>query len=109
VRTRCELLLSTLAYVGQRDARSATAAFAQGMAALGLADAHILTTDACGLGELGDVLSELDQASPQVKRKILEAAVACIAADQQATAAEAELLRAVSASIGCPMPPIMLP
>jgi hypothetical protein len=108
VRTQCELLISTLAYVGQRDARSPAYAFGQGMAALGLTGAHILTAEACGLQELDDVLGELDEASPQVKRKILEGAVACNAADRDVTAAEAELLRAISASIGCPMPPIML-
>jgi hypothetical protein len=107
-RSQCELLMSTLAYVGQRDARSATYAFEQAMGALGLTGARILTVDECGLAELDDVLDELDQAAPQVKRQILEGAVACIAADRDVTAAEAELLRAVSASISCPMPPIML-
>ncbi len=108
VRTQCELLMSTLAHVGQRDARSATDAFEQAMAALGLTGAHILTPGDCGLAELDDVLGEMDQASPKVKRKILEGAVACIAADREVTAAEGELLRAVSASLSCPMPPIML-
>jgi hypothetical protein len=34
--------------------------------------------------------------------------VASIAADDRVTATEAELLRAVSASMSCPMPPIDL-
>jgi hypothetical protein len=68
----------------------------------------MLTSEECGLAELDDVLDELDEAAPSVKRTILEAAVACIAADRAVTAAEAELLRAVSASISCPMPPIIL-
>ncbi len=108
VRAQCQLLMSTLAYVGQRDEPAAAAAFGQAMAVLAIEGAHILTRKDCGLAELDGVLAELDQAAPQVKRKILEAAVACIAADRQATAAEAELLRAVSASMSCPMPPIML-
>ncbi len=108
VRSQCELLMSTLAYVGQRDERAAAGAFGQAMRVLGLDGAHILTTKDCGLAELDGVLAELDQAAPQVKRQILEAVVACIAADRQATAAEAELLRAVSASMSCPMPPILL-
>ncbi len=107
VRPQCELLMSTLAYVGQRDAGSATYAFEQAMAALGLSGARIMTPEDCGLAELDDVLGALDQASPQVKRTLLGGAVACIAADRDVTAAEAELLRAVSASISCPMPPIL--
>jgi hypothetical protein len=108
VRAQCELLLSTLAYVGQRDGRGVAHAFEQGRIALGLTGPRLLTAEACGLKELADVLDELDQAAPQVKRKVLEGAVACIAADRDVTAAEAELLRAISASISCPMPPISL-
>ncbi len=108
VRTQCELLMSTLAYVGQRDANKAGYAFGLAMAALGLTDAQILSAEDCGLAELDNVLDELDEAAPQVKRRVLEAAVACIAADHQATASEGELLRAVSASMSCPMPPIIL-
>jgi len=108
VRSQCELLMSTLAYVGQRDDPAAAHAFGQAMVVLGFDGAHILTKKDCGLAELDGVLGELDQAAPQVKRTILEAAVACIAADREATAAEAELLRAVSASMSCPMPPILL-
>ncbi len=108
VRSHCELLMSTLAYVGQRDERAATGAFGQAMRVLRLDGAHILSRKDCGLAELDGVLAELDQAAPEVKRVILEAAVACIAADRQATAAEAELLRAISASMSCPMPPILL-
>jgi len=107
-RARCELLMSTLAYVGQRDMGNATHAFDKGMAALGLTGGRLLSVEECGLAELDDVLDELDEAAPPVKRKILEGAVACIAADRDVTAAEAELLRAVSASISCPMPPILL-
>ena len=108
VRAQCALLMSTLAYVGQRDEQAAAAAFGQAMSVLAIDGAHILTRKDCGLAEFDGVLGELDQAAPQVKRKILEAAVACIAADRQATASEAELLRAVSASMSCPMPPIIL-
>ena len=108
VGTQCGLLMSTLAYTGHRDARRAAYAFEQAMGVLGLAAVRMLTAEECGLAQLDDVLDELDQASPQVKRTILEAAVACIAADREVTAAEAELLRAVSASVSCPMPPIML-
>jgi hypothetical protein len=102
------LLLSTLAYVGQREQGSAASAFDAARSALGLADVTILPRESCTLDGLGRALDDLDEASPEVKRRVLEAAVACIAADHEVTAAEAELLRAVSTSISCPMPPILL-
>ncbi len=108
VQAHCERLMSTLAYVGQRDTGRAEYAFEQARLALGLADARLRPQEECGLEELDAALHHLDDASPQVKRQILEAAVACITADHDVTVEEAELLRAVSASISCPMPPIMM-
>jgi tellurite resistance protein len=64
-------------------------------------------SDDCHLDALDDALAELDDAAPQVKRLVLRAAVASIAADRQVTASEAELLRAISASLGVPMPPLL--
>jgi tellurite resistance protein len=51
-------------------------------------------------------LSQLAQASPPVKRAVLEAVVACIAADGKMTVEENELLRAVAAALSCPLPPV---
>jgi tellurite resistance protein len=49
-------------------------------------------------------LSELDQATPAVKRRIIQAVTACIVADGKITIEESELLRAVAAALDCPMP-----
>ena len=108
VRSQLALLMSVLAYVGHRDPQAAGSAFAQAWRVLSLPEARLLPHEECGLGELDAALVELDRAAPQVKKRVLEAAVACIAADRQVTAEEAELLRAVSASMGCPMPPILM-
>lgn len=107
VHAHCERLMSTLAHVGHHDTEGASHAFEQARLVLGLADARLQPREGCGLAELDAALHHLDEASPQVKRQILEAAVACITADHAVTVEEAELLRAVSASMGCPMPPIM--
>ena len=107
VHASCERLMSTLAYGGHPDTAGAAHAFEQARLVLGLADARLQPRDGCGLAALDAALHHLDEASPQVKRQILEAAVACITADHAVTVEEAELLRAVSASMSCPMPPIM--
>jgi N-acetylmuramic acid 6-phosphate (MurNAc-6-P) etherase len=51
-------------------------------------------------------LAELAQSSPEVKRAIMTAITACIAAAGKMTLEESELLRAVAAVLGCPVPPI---
>lgn len=105
VKPEITLLLSALAQIGHDDAVSAAQAYAQAKERLGLGDrvsASALTLDA-----LDRSVTKLDLAAPDVKRQVLEAAVACITADRQVTAAEAEVLRAVSAAMSCPMPPLL--
>ena len=107
LQPQCEVLLSRLAHAGHRDEANAGAAFAAGRQALGMPQAHMRGGREADLAALDAALADLEQAAPQVKRKVLEGAVACIAADRQVTATEAELLRAVSASLGVPMPPLL--
>ena len=108
VQSSLAVLLSTLAYVGHRQRQAAETAFAAGWRVLSLPERRLLSHEACGFAELDAALVELDRAAPQVKKQTLDAAVACIAADRHVTADEAELLRAVSALMSCPMPPILI-
>ena len=103
----CELLLSVLAHVGHRDAASVERAFERGREALRLPQMRCQPSEALSLPALDRALARLDEAAPEVKRRVLEGAVGCITADRQVTATEAELLRAVSASMSCPMPPLL--
>ena len=59
------------------------------------------------LAAIDSALDNLAAAVPKLKRIILAACVACVLADRQVTVAEAELLRAVADSLGCPMPPLL--
>ena len=52
-------------------------------------------------------LSRLDQLAPIAKEQLIEAMVATVTHDQQLTIGEAELLRAVCASVHCPLPPLV--
>jgi hypothetical protein len=45
---------------------------------------------------------------PLLKPQILKACAACITADNNISATETELLRAFSAAMDCPMPPLIL-
>jgi len=107
VHEPCELLLSLLAYAGARDLEAATNAFEQGQRALNLPRARLRAVEHATLDALDAALTTLAEAAPMVKRQVLHAAVAKISADHEVTAAEAELLRAMSASLGAPIPPLL--
>ena len=55
--------------------------------------------------ELDEALDKFSQASPLVKRQILVACVTAAARDGKLSSREAELLRTIADSIGCPLPP----
>ena len=101
------LLLSMLAYAGHRDLESARHGFEQAKRTLRLPKARLRPVDDLQFSALDAALAALEEAAPKVKRQVLRAAVTCIAADRTVTATEAELLRAMSASLGCPMPPLL--
>jgi hypothetical protein len=107
LQPQCEVLLSMLAHAGQRGVEAAQNAFALAWQQLELPEARLRPVDACGLDALDAALAALEEAAPRVKRRILHGAVTCITADRTVTATEAELLRATSASLGCPMPPLL--
>jgi Zn-dependent protease with chaperone function len=104
----CVKLLSALARIGAGDETAATRAFAAGFAELGAGSpAAIATRSECSLGAVDAALEILSLAMPAIKKRILTACVACVAADGQLTRSEAELLRAVADALDCPLPPFL--
>jgi hypothetical protein len=96
-----------LAHAGHRDAEGARHALEQGRQSLQMPNARLRPDSDLRLDALDAALLTLEKTAPQAKRRILQAAVAAIVADRTVTAAEAELLRAISASLGAPMPPLL--
>jgi hypothetical protein len=109
VSRQVSLLLSILAHAGQAQPERAAQAFAAGAGQLGdtRAVASLLPFEQCGLADLDRALAELAKVSPAMKRKLIEACAATIAFDHRVTIQEGELLRAVSDSLDCPMPPFL--
>jgi Zn-dependent protease with chaperone function len=99
-------VLSVLAWLGARDEAGAQAAVEAGAAALGKRGWRPLPRDRARASRLDDALARLDGAAPLVKKRILEAVAACALADGRVVAAEAEIVRAVAASLGLPVPPL---
>ncbi len=98
------VLLSTLAYYGETQGAPAPRALAAGAARLRI-PVSLLPPEACGLEAVDQALARLNGASPAVKKIVIEACLACAAADGHTTVAEAELLRAVADALECPLPP----
>ncbi len=103
----CRVLLSTLAYAGHRDRDAATRAFDAGARRLPVPLGAMAAPGDCGLGALDDALDKLDQISAKLKKGVLTACAACIAADREVTVREGELLRAIADDLDCPMPPLL--
>jgi Zn-dependent protease with chaperone function len=86
LKQETEILLATLARAGETSSDSAKKAFHTAAARL---------------------QSQLPGLQFADKRLLIEAATLCIAADQQITVEEAELLRVIADSLGSPMPPLL--
>ncbi|NOY00830.1 MAG: M48 family metallopeptidase [Verrucomicrobia bacterium] len=103
------VLLSTLAGLGSRNTEDAEEAFRQGMAPFeaefGSPLPQLLSASECGLAKIDEALDRYDEATPLVKKRLLDACGKTVMADQKVTGDEAELLRAIADTIGCPIPP----
>lgn len=99
-------VLATLAHVGSHDESVAQTAFDAGMQRLGQ-NANMPGRETCTLGALDADVAQLAASAPQVKRQVIEACAATIAADGLTSMEEAELLRALCDAFGCPMPPLV--
>ena len=100
------LVVSVLAWSGASDQAGVHRAWRAALAAEPALPESPDPAQRCTLDALDGSLRAFAGATPGLKRRLVDACVACVAADGQTTVAEAELLRAVCASIGAPMPPV---
>lgn len=98
-------VLSTLAYAGQKAEADVKRAFDKGMAEIGRTASPLAKSD-CSLPRLDAALEVLAEAAPKLKRQSFSACVACVAADGKVTPREGQLIQAVAADLGVPVPPI---
>ncbi len=100
------LVVSVLAWSGASDQAGVHRAWRAARAAEPALPESPDPAQRCTLDALDGSLRAFAGATPGLKRRLVDACVACVAADGQTTVEEAELLRAVCASIGAPMPPV---
>ena len=96
-------VLSTLAYVGSSDPAEVADAFRKGMAVLKRKESQLPSERCSDLQQLDQSLRTLAQCAPMIKRQILEACTATVAADNQVTPRERQLIHAIAAVLGVPM------
>ena len=101
------LVTSVLAWSGASDADGALRAWHAARGVDPKLPEAPLPARRCSLDALDVSLRAFAGSSPAMKRRLVDACVACVGADGRTTVEEAELLRAVCASVGAPMPPVL--
>ncbi|WP_454062676.1 M48 family metalloprotease [Candidatus Nitrospira salsa] len=104
----CGYLLSALTHYGKGNDNDIRQAFRAGQRVLRISRLPLTPASLCTFASLDLTLHTLAETSPRLKRIIIKACAACVLADQQITIEEAELLRAIADSLGCPMPPLLI-
>jgi hypothetical protein len=106
----CAVVLSALANVSSSDAAEIKKAFAAGVpyvyAPAGV-PLELLSPEQCGVNPIDAALNRLALAVPIIKKNLIAACVQVVGADGVILEAEAELLRAISDTLDCPMPPFL--
>ena len=103
VREEARLVLSLVAHVARGDSAGA---FAKGAHWLELPADALLPQSGIALAPVSAALERLRVLAPLVKPRVLRACVDA-AADGGFTLRQAELLRAVAATLDCPVPPVL--
>jgi Zn-dependent protease with chaperone function len=105
-RDALQVLFSTLAVQGGADEGAARQAYEAGMAIV-LPGIHPpLAKLAHWPPQLDQALTRIDRLQPEAKNLLVQALAATISHDARMTVAESELLRAICATLHCPLPPL---
>jgi Zn-dependent protease with chaperone function len=99
-------VLSTLSHASTANADEARAAFAAGAAQIRLIERQLTFDPRPCFASLDTALDKLAAASLPIKQRTLLAAAHAVSANGSVSTEEAELLRAISAALDIPMPPL---
>lgn len=104
----CIVVISALAHAGHNLQEQIDHAFYSGLSKLFTNQSQQLSpSSAISLNDVGKALKKLRQTDPKLKKKIAEAFVHTVLLDNKTTDSEAELLRAILITLGCPVPPFL--
>ena len=105
------IVLTVLARKGHDSAEQAAEAFQTAADSIADKKAHFQLLDAadCTWQNLDAALDKLNEGSFKVKKWVLGATLACLMHDREITVEETELFRAIADTLGCPVPPWVVP
>jgi Zn-dependent protease with chaperone function len=101
------VVLSLLAYAEHKNETDIKKAFYAGNEQLTDVNLELLPKSKINLASLNEAMDKLNLLKPLVKPQVLKACAACITSDKKVSTGERELLRAFSAALDCPMPPLL--
>jgi len=100
-----ERVLTLLVYIGKnKEPEEVFSSFMSKFRHTGL---DILPISECKHNRLSNDLIELSRLNAKIKKTVLNAFIGCIVHDDVVMPEEAELIRAISMVMGCPMPPLI--
>jgi Zn-dependent protease with chaperone function len=105
IRNETLLIVSAVAHMSHHEADEVTRAFGRGLETLTIRGS-IVAREECTFEAIDKALTILAQASPDLKEKITEAVLEAAGVDGFITVEEAEMVRAIAASLDAPVPPI---
>lgn len=106
-QSACSVVISLLIYAEKQQGIRQEEVFAAAREKLGGLNIQLLPVSEVNLRRVGESLDQLARLAPLEKPLLLKACVKAIVADQQVSAAEVELFRAIADLIDCPMPPLV--
>ncbi|MCU0857393.1 MAG: M48 family metallopeptidase [Pontiellaceae bacterium] len=108
---KTSVVLSVLVRKGHPDESSAAAAFHAATSRIPGPNSgfQLLEEARCTWNDLDAALDKLNEGSFLVKKWVLAAALACLMHDREITVEETELFRAIADTLGCPVPPWVVP
>ncbi len=104
----CAIVISLLVYAEKQQGMRQEDVFAAAREKLDGLNIKLLPVAEVNLNSVGKALDQLACLAPLQKPILLKACAKAIVADQQISAAEVELFRAIADLIDCPMPPLVV-
>ncbi len=102
-------LLSLMVHAGHTGDKQCSEAFGQAVQALnGKADILLLPRNELSLKAIEQALQRLSRLNFKFKGKVIEAATTAVMADGEVKLSELDFLRAIGASLDCPIPPLQV-
>ncbi|MEI8018324.1 MAG: M48 family metallopeptidase [Schlesneria sp.] len=102
------IILGLIAVKGNESSEEALKSYTAGFQQWNNSATAVPAISACSRTDFARALYQFEQATPQLKERLIRACATCICSNRQVTAAEYELLRTICSSLDCPLPPLTI-